>query len=101
VNLRDIILKDAVALEKWSQVTDHIVKKEADKLKIKNMLRNYEYAEAILLSLQAWHSEGQCKDLVHVLQTLEINSLSGNQDLLILVPNSEFSCKKSSHSHFR
>ena len=80
LRLRDLIIKNQVALQKWSMVVGYIVKSPADEHRIKSLLRKHDYEEAVLQSLRLWNEYGdKGADLLQVLRDGDLNSLSGTQ----------------------
>ena len=83
--VRDLIVADPVALQKWTMIVDHIVRREDDKRRMKQLLsKDREYGEAILESLNIWKGYGaERADLTEILHDHGLNNLAGN-------PASEF-----------
>ena len=70
VALRDLILSDPVAISKWAQVVEHIVNSPAHERRIKAMLTDNDFADAVLESLRKWNGDdGNRCDLAQVLSS--------------------------------
>ena len=84
--VRDLIIADPVALQKWTMIVDHIVRREDDKRRIKKLLsRDLEYGEAILDSLNIWNRYGaERANLMEVLHHQGLNKLAGNSESELL-----------------
>jgi hypothetical protein len=78
VTIRDLVVRDPVALDKWPTVVDHIVGLAADSSQIKKLFKDGEYHEAVLQSLYIWWQAGGARaDLLKVLQEFGLNEISG------------------------
>ena len=81
VQVRDVIVKNPVALRKWTTILDQILLSEVDKMRIKNSIREGYYEEAVLESLNIWQGYGheagaESADLTRVLQGQQLNALA-------------------------
>jgi hypothetical protein len=76
-----LVLKDSVALKKWTQVVDQVITLAADVEGIKAKLRgqDHNYAEAVLNTLEIWISlgDGSRADLLAALETCGLHALAG------------------------
>ena len=82
--IRDLVIQDAVALEKWSRVIDRIVDLPLDAHALKRRLddRDPNYAEIVLRTLELWEARGtQRADLLKVLEMIGLNALMGKSRL--------------------
>ena len=80
VSIRDLVVRDPVALDKWPTIIDHIVISAADKYKVKRGLRKTDpdLEGVVLRSLQIWHGYGSDRaDLVAVLWEHGLKALAG------------------------
>ena len=80
--LRDIVVQDPLALQKWGRVVDRIVTSPADALRIKLTLNDRSFEEAVLQSLQLFYSlGGSHSELAEVLrsETIGLNALAGKR----------------------
>ena len=79
IRLRDLVIKDPIALERWWLVTDHIVTSPSDALRIKKLIKEGHYEEAVMQSLLVWNAAGDRRaDLVKILRDKGLNLLAGN-----------------------
>ena len=83
--LRDFVVKDSLALQKWGRVVDRIVTSPADALRIKrtlNSLNDGSFEEAVLQSLRLFYSRGGSHaELADVLrsESIGLNALAGKR----------------------
>ena len=92
-NLRDLVLNDTIAIEKWPQIIDHIVTPRDDEVRLKKLFyRDDNYGEAVLQSLRIWHGYGEERrsDLDRVLGDHELDLLAGNSLLICLEAGNTF-----------
>ena len=79
VKLRDIIVQDGVAIENWPSIVDELIQSEQDVSSIKKSLKDKDYSEAVLKTLQIWHGYGSKGDsLLGVLKKKRLHSLAKN-----------------------
>ena len=83
--LRNMVVQDTLALQKWGQVVDRIVTSAADALRIKrtlNSLNDGSFEEAVLQSLRLFYGRGGSRsELVDVLrsESIGLNALAGKR----------------------
>src|SRR5688500_2379980 len=78
--IRHLVLNDSVALGKWATLVDHLLANSnaSDVLKIKGLLRDYNYQEAVLQTLQIWQASGAGQGkLMQVLGAEGLGALAG------------------------
>ena len=79
VKLRDIILQDPVAIDKWPRIVNSLIEATAadDIARIKRLLnKDGDYAEAVLQTLTIWYGYGnEAADLLQVLRQHGLNAL--------------------------
>ena len=73
--LRDLVIKDTAAIQKWALVVDDILTNPVDKIHIKQKLAMLQTEEAILESLDKYQSKGGT-NLVETLKKWELNTLA-------------------------
>ena len=74
--IRDLVLNDPVAHERWALVVDRVLK-PSDAIQVKKIM-DIKFAEAVLQSLQIWNSYGrEHADLIPVLRQYGLNGLAG------------------------
>src|SRR5687768_1226520 len=72
-----MVIQDPTALWNWSAVVDYIVAHPTDVLRIKKLLNECAFSEAVLVTLQRWESEGdEPKQLWEVFRRYGFNSLA-------------------------
>ena len=83
--LRDIVVQDTLAPQKWGRVVDRIVTSPADTHRIKrtmNSLDDGSFEEAVLQSLRLFYSRGGSHgELADVLrsESIGLNALAGKR----------------------
>ena len=78
VSLRNLVVHDPTALQKWGTLVDHIVQLPEDKQRINDLLDKGTYERAVLDSIRLWDGLGDDRaDLIKVFRDHGLNSLAG------------------------
>ena len=81
ITIRDIIIGDPIALQRWSLIVNYVVDSKTEELRITKLITNGGYEEAVLQTLRCWYSslgaEGTLQAFVEVLRRRGLVTVAG------------------------